>query len=118
MISRHRPEFVIISEWFYENCVILNAGRCHFLNVGFNEPFPDFLFKDTTNENVTEEKILAIVIDNKLSFKSHLKNVYKKASKKLGQKMVNPFTCSQFSGCPLIWMFTLKCYNKRIDRIH
>ena len=30
-----------------------NADKCHFLTVGFNEPFPDFPFNDTTIENVT-----------------------------------------------------------------
>ena len=56
--------------------MVLNTDKCHFLTVGFNDPFPDFSFDNTTIENVTAEKILGIVIDNKLSFKSHLK-VYK-----------------------------------------
>ena len=45
-------------EWFNENYMVVNAGKCHFLTVCFNEPFPDFSFNNTTIENVTEEKIL------------------------------------------------------------
>ena len=61
----------------------LNADKCHFLTAGFNESFPDFSFNNTTIENVTEEKILGLVIDNKLNFKSHLKNLWKMANQKL-----------------------------------
>ena len=50
--------FVTISEWFYENYMVLNADKCHY------EPFPDFSFNDTTIENATEEKILALVIND------------------------------------------------------
>ena len=49
--------------WFYKNYIVLNVDKCHFVTVGFNESFPDFSFNDTT--------ILGIVLDNKLSFKSH-----------------------------------------------
>ena len=51
--------------------MVLKADKCHFLTVGFNEPIPYFSLNDTTIKNVTKEKILGIVIDNKLNFKSH-----------------------------------------------
>ena len=51
--------------------MVLNDDKGHFLSVGFHEPLPDFSFNGTTIENVTEEKILGIVTDNKLNFKSH-----------------------------------------------
>ena len=80
VINRLRHGFAKILERFYENYIVLNADKCRFVNVGFNEPFPDFSFNDNyTEENVTEEKIILIVIDNKLDFKSHLKNVCKKS---------------------------------------
>ena len=53
-----------------------------FSNSRFNKPFPDFSFKNTIIKNVTEEKILGIVIDNNLNFKSHLKKIYEKANQK------------------------------------
>ena len=65
VISRLRHDFAIISEWVYENYMVLNADKCHYLTIGFNEPFPDFSFNDTIIENINEEKILGIVIVNK-----------------------------------------------------
>ena len=64
MINRLRHDFAMISEWFYEKYFVLNTDKCHFLNISFNEPLPDFSFNDTTIENVTKETILGIVIDN------------------------------------------------------
>ena len=37
--------------------MVLNADKCHFITVGFNDPFPDLSLKDTTVGNVTEENI-------------------------------------------------------------
>ena len=75
VISRFRHDFAIILKWFYENCVVLNPNKCHFLTLDFNKPFPDFSFENTITKNVTEEKILGIVIDYKLNFKSHIKKI-------------------------------------------
>ena len=58
-----RLNFAIIAEWFYENYIVIKADKCHFLTVGFNEPFPHFSFNDTKIEIVTEKKILGAVID-------------------------------------------------------
>ena len=55
--------------------MVFNADKCYFLTVGFNEPYPDFSFNDTTVKNFTEEKIIRKVIDNQLNFKSHLKDI-------------------------------------------
>ena len=70
VISRLKYDFGIISEWFYENHImVLNPHKCHFLILGFNKLFPDFYFENTIIKNVTEEKILGIVIDNKRCYK-------------------------------------------------
>ena len=70
---------MIIRACFYENYLVLNANKCHFLTVGLNELIPDFPFNNTTIENVIEEKILGVVIDNRLNFKFHLKAICEKA---------------------------------------
>ena len=49
-----------------------------FKTLGFNKLFPDFSFENTIIKNVTEEKILVIVIDSNLNFKSHLKKIREK----------------------------------------
>ena len=71
-ISRLRYDFSIVSEWFYENYMVLNTDKCHFLSLGFNKPFPDFFFKNTIITIVTRGKILGIVIDNNPNFKGTL----------------------------------------------
>ena len=83
VVSRLRHDFAVISKRFYKTYMVLNVGKCHFLTVGFNEPFCDFSFNDITTGNVTKEKILGILIDIKLNFKSHLKNMYKKTNQEL-----------------------------------
>ena len=37
VICKHRHCFQIISEWFYENCIVLNPDKCHFLTLAFNQ---------------------------------------------------------------------------------
>ena len=49
-------DFTTISEWFYENYMVLNPDKCHFPTLGFNKPLPDFFFENTIIKNVTEEK--------------------------------------------------------------
>ena len=77
VISRLRYDFEIIYKCFYEKCMVRNANKSH------------FQFFSTSNENVTKENILEIVIDNKLNFKSHLK----KYAKKLTKNPVHPQEC-------------------------
>ena len=42
-----------------------------------------FVYDNTDIKNHKEEKILGVIIDNKLRFKSHVKNLCKKASQKI-----------------------------------
>ena len=82
-----------------------------------------------------KKKILGITIDNidnKLTFKSHLKNICKEAYQKPNalariRKFTSPFQKktsldsfinSQFSYYSLVWMFTSKGLNETINRIH
>ena len=62
------------------------------------------------------EKLLGIKIDNKLNFKTHVDEIYKKAWQKLNalsrvtsymdlskrRRLLNAFFISQFSYCPLV----------------
>ena len=122
VISRLTHDFAIISELFYENYMLLNPDKCHFLTLCFNNPFPDFSFENTIIKNVAEEKILRIVIENNLNFISHMKKICEKANQNLSalariskltspiqsKKLINSFINTQFTYCPLIWMFSSK----------
>ena len=87
-------------------------------------------FNNTEIKNGSEEKILEITIDNKLKFKSHVKNLCKKASQKIWalsrltnylndsvKKLIyNAIIKFQFSYCPLVWMFCSRQTNNMINK--
>ena len=78
------------------------------------------------------KKLLGITIDSDLSFEKHVKNLCNKVSKRLNamshvgscmpvekRKMITiGFIESQFSYCPLIWMFHSRTLNNRINQLH
>ena len=122
-------DFDAVTKWFYENHMALNAGKCHFMCLGKDTSNETFIFKGLVMKNSKEQKILGVTIDNKLTFKSHIKNLCKQASQKIGalsglsnhlnysQKrlILNSLVKSQFSYCPLVWMF---CSNNMINKVH
>ena len=62
---------------------MLNAGKCHSICLGNNTENETFLFHNTPMENSKEQKILGVIIDNKLNFKSHISEMCKKPSQKV-----------------------------------
>ena len=133
VICNLRQEFSILSNWFYDNYMVLNPGKCHFMLFGVkeNEQF-DLLCNDTTPKHSSHETILDVTIDNKLSVDEHIINICKTATKKLNalsrinhyikqnQKeiLLSSFTISHLSYCPLILMFCSKKSTKNINAVH
>ena len=133
VICNLRQEFSILSNWFYDNYMVLNPGKCHFMLFGVkeNEQF-DLICNDITLKHSSHENILGVTIDNKLSFDEHIINICKTANKKLNalsrinhymkqnQKeiLLSSFIISHFSYCPLIWMFCSKKSTKKINAVH
>ena len=70
-----RQGFEIVAKWFYENYMVLNSGKCHFMCLGQNIVHQTFV--NIEMKNGKEEKILGVIMDNKLRFKSHVKNLCK-----------------------------------------
>ena len=78
-----KKNFELLQEWFYENHMVLNPGKCHYLVIN----------KDITNESIelgkkilyaeAEQKLLGIIIDKDLNFQSHKKSIIKTANQKL-----------------------------------
>ena len=80
----------------------------------------------------SEETLLGILIDNKLTFDPHVEQLCEKATQKLHalkriaqymsikqrKLIMNAFIKSQFSYSPLTWMFHSRKSNNRINRIH
>ena len=87
------------------------------------------------NEDIWEsqaEKLLGMTVDKKLNFNLHLKTLCKKVNQKVSalarivrilpfQKrhlILRTFIESQFSYCPLVWMFCSRKMNNKINHIH
>ena len=78
------------------------------------------------------EKLLGITIDKTMSFDEHVLGLCTKASQKLHtpyskyplidiikcSTIMNSFINSQFSYCPLVWMFHNRILNNTINKIH
>ena len=77
-----RIEFDAVMWWFYGNSVTLNAGKFHFMCLRKDTANETFIFKHLVIKNSKEQKILGVIIDSKLSFKTHTKQLFKKASHK------------------------------------
>ena len=101
--------------------VLISASQKLHLNIGTSQI-----------ENSKYEKLLGVNIDSKLSFEKHLNIICGKARAKINafgrvapfmtfekrRTIMNVFFNSQFSYCPLIWMFHSRVINNKINRLH
>ena len=78
-----RNDFLILDEWFFNNFLVLNSDKCHFMTLGKPNTLSNFKCKNITIKSSASEKFLGVIIDNRLDFTEHLKTVYKKANLKL-----------------------------------
>ena len=118
-----------VTEWFLENYMVLNAGKCHFMCLGKNTENETFSVKDTIMNNSKEEKILGVIIENRLTFSTHIRELCEKASQKISALsrmssqlndsektlLFNAVVKSQFNFCPLVWMFCSRTSNNMIN---
>ena len=125
-------DFQIIENWFQKNLMVLNSGKCHYMCFGSSDASNEFNFKGMVFESKEEQTILGLTIDEKLSFDSHIRKICKKGAQKLGalnrissylgpekkRLIFNAVVKSQFSYCPLTWMFCTKTSNNLINKIH
>ena len=89
------------TEWFFENYIVLNQKNiitCTFVEIPKND---NIEFDNLLLENSKKEVVLGVTIDNKLIFDSHIKNVCRKASQKLGALLgiTNHLNSSQKIAC-------------------
>ena len=79
-----RNSFDIVSHWFFKDYMMLDARNYHFICLRNNTENKTFLFNINLMENSNEQKILGLIIANKLNFKSQINKLCNKASQKLG----------------------------------
>ena len=70
------------------------TDKCHFMTLGTPNTLPDFKCKNITMKNSASEKLLGVIIDNKLDFTEHLNTVCKEANLKLhALNRISRFLC-------------------------
>ena len=132
IVHRLENDCSIALEWFADNFMKLNADKCHLLVLGQRCDDPVTVRIGSADVvNSSEEKLLGVQVDSKLSFDNHVSKLCQKASDKLyalarispymDQKklrtLMRAFITSQFQYCPLIWMFHSRQLNKKINKI-
>ena len=117
-------------QWFTENELKGNASKCHLLmmlseNVHVNVGTSQI-------KNSDYERLLGTDIDCKLSFKDHTDQICSKTraktkvlariapflNKRKKTLLINVFFKSQYSYCPLLYMFHSCTLNNKIKRLH
>ena len=118
--------------WFESNFMKINSDKCHFLLSGNSRQWH---WAQVGKEKIWEsstEILLGLTIDKDLKFDDHLNIICKKVGQKLSalarliyvlplekkRILMKSFIESQFSYCPLIWMFCSRSMNNRINRLH
>ena len=109
----------------------MNTDKCDLLVCGHNKNVSIILDSEVIDCS-NSVKLLGITIDKKLNFSEHISKLCKKVSSKLhalarisnfmsNEKLrliMKSFIESQFSYCPLVWMFHSRALNNRINRLH
>ena len=86
MASTINSDLESISEWGSQNLVKFNASKTQFLPISLstNPSNPHILFEDSLIEPLSTINILGVQISSNLSWKAHIDQIAKSASKKLG----------------------------------
>ncbi len=118
--------------WFKFNYMKLNEDKCHLLVAGHkHEHIWAMVGKSRIWESNTV-KLLGVHIDNKLKFSDHIGKICDTTGNKISalarvshnfslqrrRMLFKTFIESQFSYCPLVWMFHSRSINMRINRLH
>ena len=107
-----------------------NTDKSHLLLSGNNKVTANI--DGNIIESEESQVLLGVTIDSNLSFDKHINNLCKNAGAKLNalariagymdikkrRMIMKAFITSQFSYCPLIWMFHSRALNNKINTIH
>jgi hypothetical protein len=116
--------------WFYDNQMKANPEKFNLI-ASSSEKISLTLANTCINSN-DSVKLLGVEVDSKLTFKNHISIMCRKANNKLHalarvahhmdirkrRLLFNAFFQSQFSYCPLTWMFHSRELNSKINRVH
>ena len=131
LIDSLQLESNILLDWFKNPFFKLTADKCKLLVANKQDDLAIYIEKESAIREQSV-KLLVIKIDNKLTFNEYISNLCKKVNNKLhGLARVSHFMDqnklkillkavmeSQFSYCPLIWMFHTRSFNNQINNLH
>ena len=123
-----------VLNWFKINSMVANPGKFQIMFLGskIDNNNITFLIEDKCIKSKSEVTLLGITIDDKLTFKNHIKLMCNKANNRLralirirkflsveqAKYLSEAYIMSSFKYCPLIWMFCNKTSNDLINNIH
>ena len=110
----------------------LNEEKCHLIIAGHKYENTWAIIGESRIWETQRQRLLGIHIDNQLSFKYHTSQLCLNAGRKLSalarishllsqdrrRTIAKTFIESQFSYCPLVWMFVDRTVNWKINRLH
>ena len=76
-------EFMILHQWFDENHMTLNSGKCHYMVIGSRDLSHENMLNNIKITCSNEERLLSIFLDSKLNFESHIGSLCRKAGQKI-----------------------------------
>ena len=130
VVNNLEQSSTILFEWLNNNYMKVNTGKSHLLLSGNSRATATI--DNSYIESEDEQVLLGITTDSNLTFENHINSICKKASQKLNalariapymniqkrRTIMKSFVTSQFSYCPLIWMFHSRRLNNKINSIH
>ena len=126
-------DFETVENWIFKNYMVLNPGKFHFMSIGKNVTDSELLnFNDLILKNCREVEILGITLDRNLKVRRHIKKPFRKVGQKLSalirvlsyidtnkkSLLYKSMIKSQFTYCPLVWIFSQRQSNKLINKVH
>ena len=84
-------DFMILHKWFYENQMVPNPDKCHYIVIGHNDPSHKIILNNNEIPSFNEEKLLGILLDSKLNFDSRVTSLCKKSTQKLVPARMNRY---------------------------
>ena len=109
----------------------LNPGTCHYMAISNKKLSHEIMLNHNEVTSSNEEKLLCILLDSKLNFKSHIVSLCRRADQKINvlaglrnyltsdqrNVLFNSIIKSHFSYCSLMF-FTPHHLNNALNNIH
>ena len=122
-----------VLNWFKMNSLAANPTKFQIMFLGKTSTEEiKFSVGDIVLEPKDSVRLLGVVIDNKLTFKTHVQGLCRAVSQKskallrirsnlslkCAKRLCDMYILSTFNYCPLIWMFGCKTSNTLINKVH